>query len=398
VALTSCPSLAIPTGPRLYSVPGEQWAAWEDEARSSGSSIAGALASLRTSADSALTKGPWSVTDTPLAATGQTKRTYATLARYWWPNPTTSDGLPYVRKDGQTNPQVANYPDESYLNSTINTASALAHAYSLLGGEQYAKRAAYLLTHFFTDPVTGMEPNFAYAQFIPGRSSITGDGILDSRGIIRVLDVVTLLQGSQAWTTADAQAMRLWLTSLLDWLTTSPIGRTAAVAPNNHGTWYADEVTALSLFLGRQATAVDTVGGYVTKLLGGQIKADGRQPLELARTNSWNYSTFNMVAATNLATTARYLGIDLYHCTGSSGGSIARAVDFLIPFATGQHKWPYPQSASFDGSRAVFPLTLAATVFGDQSASEALSRVPAGSAGQGDGLAPLNLALVGHTQ
>ena len=398
VAIAGCPSVAIPPGQRLYSVPGDQWSAWKKETRSQRSSIAGALESLRKSADSAMKKGPWSVVDAPSAPPGEDKRTYATLSRYWWPNPSTANGLPYVRRDGHTNPQVSDYPDEAYLNSTIDTASTLAHAYSLLGDERYAERATYLIDYFFTDPVTGMEPNFTFAQFIPGRSSIAGDGILDSRGVIRVLDVVSLLQGSHAWTGGDAKAMRMWLSSLLNWLISSPAGQAAEVAPNNHGTWYADEVTALALYLGDTVTAVDAVERYVTQLLNGQITSDGHQPLELARTNSWNYSTFNLVAATNLATTARYLGIDLYRCTGTSGTSIAQAVHFVLPYATGERRWSFPQSSSFDASLAAYPVYLAASVFGDKKAAQALPHIQIGPGSKADGIAPLNLARVGHTQ
>ena len=32
------------------------------------------------------------------------KHDYMSLAPYFWPNPDTKDGLPYIRKDGKTNP------------------------------------------------------------------------------------------------------------------------------------------------------------------------------------------------------------------------------------------------------------------------------------------------------
>jgi hypothetical protein len=393
-----CPAIEVPGGPRLFSVPGDQWSTWKEEARSGDSSIASALGDLRHAADAALTQGPWSVVNSPSASPTGDKRTYNTLSRYWWPDPTKANGLPYVRKDGQTNPQVADYPDETFLNNTINNASTLAHAYSLLGDEKYAQRATLLINHFFTDPATGVLPDFTSAQFIPGRDSIGGDGILDSRGIIRVLDDVTFLRASSAWSSADDDAMRNWLSTLLQWLLDSPTGKAAAAAQNNHGTWYDDEVTALALFLGQTTVARTTVSNYVADRLNDQILPSGAQPLELARTNSWNYSTFNLVAATNLAITARYLGLDLYHCAGTDGSSIELATRFLIPYATGAMAWNYDQIGNFDASLASYPLNLAATIFDDAEARKALARVDPGPAGRGDGIDPFSLALFGHTQ
>ncbi len=178
----------------------------------------------------------------------------------------------------------------------------------------------------------------------------------------------------------------------------SRIGKAAAAAPNNHGTWYADEVTSLALFLGQTTVAQTTVSDYIANQLSDQILPSGAQPLELVRTNSWNYSTFNLVAATNLAVTARYLGLDLYHCAGADGSSIEAATRFLIPYATNEKAWNYGQIGSFDASLASYPLNLAANVFNDAEARKALAQVDPGPASRGDGIDPLSLALFGHTQ
>ena len=36
---------------------------------------------------------------------GISKNDYVSLATYYWPNPSTNDGLPYISKDGQANPE-----------------------------------------------------------------------------------------------------------------------------------------------------------------------------------------------------------------------------------------------------------------------------------------------------
>jgi hypothetical protein len=340
--------------------------------------------------------GPWSVVNSPSAPATGDKHDYTTLSRYWWPNPKTTTGLPYVRRDGKTDPLIANYPDETYLNDMVDTTSTLANAWSLLHTESYAARATTLLTTFFVNPATAMNPNATYGQFIPGVSTPTGEGILDTRVIIRVLDDVTMLRGSAAWSQADNQAMSAWLSSFLIWLTTSPTGRAGQAQANNHGTWYDDEVAAIALFLGRDDIARSILDAYVKDRVEVQIKSNGEQPLELARTNSWDYSTFNLTAAVGVVASARYFGVDLYRCTAASGGSIAKALVYLTPYATGQKQWTRRQSGTFDASEADYPLA-AAGRFGDSAASAALAKVAQGEQGSADGIVPLDLAALGHT-
>lgn len=33
---------------------------------------------------------------------------YMSIGPYWWPNPASADGLPYVRRDGEVNPERSN--------------------------------------------------------------------------------------------------------------------------------------------------------------------------------------------------------------------------------------------------------------------------------------------------
>jgi hypothetical protein len=336
------------------------------------------------------------VVNSPSASPSGDKHDYNTLSRYWWPNTKTANGLPYRRRDGKTDPLVKNYPDEIYFDNMVATTSTLANAWSLLHVQSYAARATTLLTTFFIDPATRMNPNATYAQFIPGVSEITGDGILDTRVMTRVLDDITLLRGSPAWTTADDQAMTAWLSSFLTWLTTSAAGRAGASQPNNHGTWYDYETATIALFLGQADIARTIVNDFVGTRVEAQIKSDGSQPLELARTNSWDYSTFNLTAGVGVVAVARYFGIDLYHCTGASGGSVGKAVASLLPYATGQQTWPGKQKKTFDPSAADYSLA-AAGRFGDQTATAALAHVATGEQGAADGIAPANLALLGHS-
>ena len=104
-----------------------------------------ALTTLRKDAAKALNAGPWTVTTSPTLAPGGDPHQYVTLSRYWWPNPSTANGLPFVRRDGYTDPLVDQYPDETYLDQTIGAVTTLTHAYALLHDQASASRAPALL-------------------------------------------------------------------------------------------------------------------------------------------------------------------------------------------------------------------------------------------------------------
>jgi len=57
-------------------------------------------------ANTALSVAPYSVTDKKRPGPSGDLHDYVSLSRYFWPNPKTKDGLPYIRKDGQSNPEI----------------------------------------------------------------------------------------------------------------------------------------------------------------------------------------------------------------------------------------------------------------------------------------------------
>ncbi len=85
------------------------------------------------------------------------------------------------------------------------------------------------------------------------------------------------------------------------------------------------------------------------EVLDPQIDADGAMPLEEARTRSLHYVTFNIHAAQSLAATVARAGVDLWaHKNASTRrGSIAEAIAYMVPFATGQAAWAHEQIDNF---------------------------------------------------
>lgn len=319
----------------------------------------------RLEADRAMHVGPYSVMDKQDFPPSGSKHDYVSLAPYWWPNPDTKSGLPYVRHDGQVNPNRYKVPDDREFNETRNAVHALALGYYLTGNQSYARRAVLLLRTWFLNPATRMNPNLNFAQAVPGVNTGRGTGLIDVRDIPRLLDAITLLSSSPAMTRADEEGLRKWFTTYLKWLQTSKNGKDEADAKNNHGSWYDQQLVGIALFLGDKDLAQQTAETAKTKRIALQIQTDGSQPLELARTKSFSYSVFNLDALMRLAQEEDHAGVDLWSYRAPDGASIRAALDYLVPFAAGKEKWTHEAINGVDASSLAEPLLLAAIHYKD---------------------------------
>ncbi|MGW0146524.1 alginate lyase family protein [Streptomyces sp. NPDC003333] len=308
-----------------------------------------AVRALRVRADSWLDQGPWTVVDKPRPAPGGDVHDYLSQAPYWWPTtaPTADNpwGCPYEQRDGERNPEVDTGTDRQDVEKTFDSSYDLSLAWYYTGERKYAEKAARVLRTWFLDPATRMNPNLDHAQFIPCRYDGRAIGIIDfSQSYTAVLDAVALLEtGAPGWTASDRAAMRTWNTDFLRWLRDSDFGRQEAAATNNHGTFHDMQVAGLALATGDRELARRTVLDARARRIAPQIAPDGGQPQELARTRSWHYSTFDLVAYTRLAAIGRHVGVDLWAYEGPRGQSLFKAVDYLLPAATGAAPWPHPE-------------------------------------------------------
>jgi hypothetical protein len=231
-----------------------------------------------------------------------------------------------------------------------------------------------------------MNPNMNYSQAIPCGANPQGRnyGIIESaQAITQVIDALAILDsGAPGWTARDRAGIRDWLGQFLDWNLTSPFGKAESATKNNHGTFKDLQDAAMALYVGRTDLAKQLITGAESKRIDPQIAADGSQPGELSRTRPWHYANFNAQAFCRLADMGRHVGVDLWSYTTPSGGSIPKAMDFLIPAAAkGESAWPYPDADVFDRSLALDKLHAAATDANDGQARAALARVPAPQGG-----------------
>lgn len=350
------------TPPRVFQFDGERIAEVRRRIDRGDPRLADALKRLRVRADREMRTPILSVVEKPQTSPSGDKHDYLSLAPYFWPDPDQPNGKPYLRRDGRTNPERDRY-DAPKLGRLCRAAPTLALAYALTGHEPYAEHAARLLRAWFLDPQTRMNPSLEFGQFVPGRSAGRAAGIIETRRLIDVVDAVGLLEGSPSWTPQDTQGMRAWFRDYLAWLRASKLGRDEARARNNHGTWYDVQVVTYTLFVGENLRAREILEASLGRRIARQIEPDGRQPHELGRTKSFDYCLFNLEALVTLATLGERVGVDLWHERTPDGRSLRRALDWLIPYATGARPWPYEQIVRLKAGKLLPLLRRAAAVY-----------------------------------
>ncbi len=335
-----------------------------------------ALDKLLAEADAACKLEPASVMDKDLLPPSGDKHDYISFGTYWWPNPKTKDGLPYIRRDGKVNQETRKQSDSPRFWRTVRSVGTLALAYYLTEKDVYAEKAATLLRVWFLDPKTRMNPHLEFAQGIPGRCKGRSTGIIDTRCLSDLVDAIGLLAGSAAWTPKDQKGMVDWCAAYLQWLRTSKNGRQVDRARNNIGMWFSVQAASLSLFVGQEDAARKILSGVAEKRFDPQIDPDGRMPHELRRTKSFGYSKFNVTAMFTLATLAEKLGIDLWHWKAEDGASLRKAFDYLAQYADGKKKWPHPMLKR-GGRQGLFPLLRrAALAYEDDRYERLISTLP----------------------
>ncbi|ATC63552.1 hypothetical protein CMV30_06060 [Nibricoccus aquaticus] len=273
---------------------------------------------------------------------------YLSMGDYWWPNPKTPDGLPYVRRDGESNP--GNFDAHRLILRDMRDAVAtLASAYVITGDARYAQRAAEWLRVFFVDPATRMNPHLRFAQAIPGVTPGRGIGIIDTLHLVEVPLAADAIANAPGISSDTISGVRTWFAGYLRWMQSSTNGQEEAAAKNNHSIAYYLQVAVFARFVGDDATLETTRRIFRDTLLPAQLAPDGSFPRELARTKPYGYSIFqldNVALLTDVLSTSEE---NLWTFTLPDGRSVRQAVAFLFPYLANRSTWPYARDiAHFD--------------------------------------------------
>lgn len=315
---------------------------------------------LLNEANMELSKAIVTVVDKLMVPPSGNKHDYMSMGRYWWPNPDTEDGLPYIRKDGITNPEIERL-DRIPLARMTEGVKLLSLAYYITGDEKYADKAVENLRRWFLDKKTRMNPHLNFGQTVPGRNNGMGRGfgIIDTYSFVEMLEGVELLKSSKKFTKKDRKGLHDWFSAYLNWLLTSPIGNEQFAAVNNHGTAFDAQVVRFALFVGEENIARKFIAEFPARRLFTQIEPNGSQPHELARTTAFGYSVFNLHHIIDMCYMAKKMGVDIFNATSPDGRSITKALEFLMPFAgISVEEFPYQQIRDWDKVQQHFALLL----------------------------------------
>lgn len=311
-----------------------------------------AYQALKTEADLLLNMQPLSVMMKEKTPASGNKHDYMSQARYAWPDPNKPDGLPYISRDGQTNPEI-NKLDRNRLGNTVQRVVTLSLVWYFSGEETYARKATELIRVWFFQKDTYMNPNLEYAQVIPGQNNNKGRcyGLIDTYSFIEMLDAVTLLEASQAWTAKDSRQLKKWFGKLIQWMLNSEQGKEEAAGTNNHSVAYDAQIIAFALYTGNEALARKVIRAFPEKRIFPQINPDGSQPHELRRTLAFHYSQYNLTHFIDIMMMAQKLGISIDQVTSADGRNFYKAMDFLTPYAGKEvHEWPYQQISGWENA------------------------------------------------
>jgi hypothetical protein len=300
---------------------------------------------LRAEAERRLKDGPFTVTaDRPQGLTLDVHEYYSE-APYWWPQ-SDDPKAPYVRKDGQVNPNrfMAN---KNALTAMADTVYVLGTAAYLLDEPRYAQRAARVVRTWFLDPKTRMNPDLENAQAIRNLNSGRGAGILDGRVFIRVVQGLEFLAQTGSWDVKEQAALKKWFQDYLHWLLTSSPAEAEQHSGNNHASWWTAQTAAISTYVDDEAALKTVFAWYRDQIFPRQIRPDGSAPREELRTKSLSYSAFNLEAFTVTCRIAQIRGVDLWSVKGKGGATIATVIEYLQPFLADPKKWSKEQIADF---------------------------------------------------
>ena len=294
-----------------------------------------------------LLKPPTVMTKEYIPASGS-KHDYVSLARYAWPDETQPNGLPYVMRDGVSNPELKKF-DRNKLSAMANAVYRLSLAYYFSGEEKYAQKATELIRVWFIDKKTKVNPNLRFAQHVPGKADGRCYGVIDAYSYVKMLDGVQLLEKSKSFTQKDSKLLKAWFSQLLKWLLTHPQAIEESYQKNNHATAYDVQVAAYALYTGNKKVFSDIVDNFPKRRIATQIMPDGKQPYELRRTLAFGYSQFNLKHIIDLMLMIKHQGVDFRQYCVSGEHSFFKAMDFLAPYmGKSVSDWPYQQISGWE--------------------------------------------------
>lgn len=270
---------------------------------------------------------------------------YMSIGRYTWPDSTKVDGLPYIGRDGHTNPEYYTYDREVLLNM-VDRVKTFTLAWYFSRDRRYAAAAVKQIRIWFVKKDSYMNPNLYYAMIIKGYSKPNANGIHEGLAFVDMIDPLYLLENYRAigWH-RDLRKVRIWFNDYLSWIESSEQGVAVSKVKDNIGTSYELQRLAFSIFCERKEKSQEIMDSFVNNRITKQIDSNGVQVEEVKRTSSFGYSVSNITDMNNFIIIAYNQGLVLPKCALVH---FCKAVDYLIPFLDEHNQWPYQEISNMN--------------------------------------------------
>ncbi len=253
---------------------------------------------------------------------------YVSLSPYWWPDPSKEDGLPYIRHDGQVNPESLEY-DKANLKKFGFDIFHLCLLYYLTGNVEYYNLFKEKTRYYLLDETTGMNPNMYHAQTIRGRDDGRCYGIIEySANFSIAFNLINELHQMGLIEDSFKKEMDLWVRRFYIWMTTSKRGNDERDGNNNHAISWDIGAIILADFLKDDTLIKEMYERVLEYRIKGQIAEEGSMPFELARTRSQHYSQMALKALLHFSKIAEKYGYGLFD-SDYARPILKSAVDYL---------------------------------------------------------------------
>lgn len=296
-------------------------------------------------ADHYLLKQPKTITRVRAARSAGGVHDFYSEGDYWWPDPANPNG-PYIRRDGESNPDNFVAHRELLLRFSIQVP-ALTAAWLLTRNAAYAEHALAHLRAWFITPATLMNPNLEYAQAIHGRNTGRSIGIIDTVHLVEIAQAALTLEQYGGIKAADRNGVHAWFGEYLKWLTTSDRGHQERDQKNNHGSCWLLQAAEFATYTGNHSVREACRSRFETILVPNQIAKDGSLPLELARTKPYSYSLFDLDILGMSAQVLSDRKSSLWTYRMPDGRGLDVAFRFMFPYIENKSRWPYRHDVEY---------------------------------------------------
>jgi len=264
---------------------------------------------------------------------------------YWWPDPSNPDG-PYIRRDGESNPNAFLAHRKSMLRLAEVTAT-LASAYRLTGESKFAAATLAHLRAWFVDEDTRMNPNLLYGQAIQGRHTGRSIGIIDTLHLIEVARAAKVIENNENVDYQIIKSVKDWFAEYLNWLNTHPYGLKEKQHPNNHGVCWSLQAAVFADLVGDNEQLEWVREEFKSNYLRVMMDKKGGFPAELKRTKPYGYSLFVLDAMSGIAQVASTKDDNLWSFELPDGRGMRLAMQFMFPYIKDKSSWPYAEDIQY---------------------------------------------------